>query len=53
MFFRIASFELFIERAPQYAITEVDHVNHGDIGPEVWALGRHLVISRKQRRAAR
>jgi hypothetical protein len=52
MFFRTASFEFFIDRAPQYRFCEVDHVKHSDTDREVWAFGRHLVISRRMQRTA-
>lgn len=46
MFFRIGSYEFFIDAAPQYSFFEIDHVKNTAIDREVWVFGRHIVISR-------
>lgn len=46
MFFRIGSYEFFIEPAPQYSFFETDSVKNTAIDREVWVLGHRIVISR-------
>jgi hypothetical protein len=46
MFFRIGSFEFFIESEPKSSFFEIGHVKTGPLDREVWVFGWHVVISR-------
>lgn len=47
MFFRIGSYEFFIEPAPQFSFLEFDHINHGPPERELWLMGRRIVMARR------